>query len=91
MATPTNYMACVIVNPDDIVFESDVVRVTFPGPFGEVSVLPEHTPLYARINQGKITVWETEAKKQEFTVDGGILRAKNNKVTIIIGFDEDVE
>ena len=82
-------MDCVIVSPDDTVFEEEVVRVSAPGPFGEVAVLPQHTPIYTRINKGKVVAWLDDKKTKEIEIDGGILRARDNKVTIIVGFDEE--
>jgi len=82
-------MECIIVSPDDTVFEEDVVRVSAPGPYGEVAVLPEHTPMYTRIVKGKVLVWKNSNDMKDIEIDGGILRARDNKVTIIVVFDEE--
>lgn len=75
----------VIVTPDKVLFESKAKRVMLPGYFQELAILPDHTPLYSELINGEVVV-ETENETRKFPVDTGIVRVKQNKVTVVVGF-----
>lgn len=76
----------IITNPDEVVFEGSVNRVIAPGLFQDMAILPEHTPLYAQLKDGDIEITLSNNQTRTFAIDGGVIRVKNNKVSIIVGF-----
>ena len=78
-------LSLLITNPDSVVFEGEIEHLIAPGIHGDLAILPEHTPLYAELKKGDLTIFH-QGKKENIPLDGGILRVKNNKITIIVGF-----
>ncbi|HWS24022.1 MAG TPA: hypothetical protein VN226_06275, partial [Anaerolineales bacterium] len=56
-----------------------------------LAILPNHTPLYSELINGIIKIETAEGKVQELDIDGGIIRVRRNKVSIILGFDREIE
>lgn len=77
----------VIVSPDEIIYEGSVTKMIAPGYIQDIAILPNHTPLYSQLNQGIITITPTSGTPQTIPIDGGILRVKQNRASIIVGFD----
>lgn len=76
----------IIVNPDKILYEEEIVRAFLPTKLGRVAILPQHTPLYTELVQGKINIDEKNGGTFEKEIDGGIARMKDNRLKILIGF-----
>lgn len=86
-----NLFHLLIVSPDRIVLETEAKRVFLPGPIQEIAVLPDHTPLYSELIKGVIRV-ETETDElKEVDIEGGIVRVRQNQVSVILGFEADIE
>lgn len=79
------FFKCVIVTPDKIIFEGNARRMMAPGVEGELAILPIHAPFYSELAAGKIMI-DGEDGQNEIDIDGGIIRARANHVTIIVGF-----
>lgn len=77
----------VIANPDEVIFEGEANRVIAPGINQEIAVLPDHTPLYAQLVKGVISVDTIDGQNKTFDIEGGIVRVKDNQVSIITGFN----
>lgn len=77
----------IIVSPDETMYEGVVRRVLVPGTLQELAILPDHTPLYTVLTEGVVAIDAVDGSTQEVTIDGGVLRARSNSVTIITGFD----
>lgn len=82
-ATSTNVL---IVSPDEVIYEGAVKRLFVPGRYGELAILPDHTPLYAQLLKGQIRYTPESGSEQQYPIEAGILRVKQNHVTIIVGF-----
>lgn len=76
----------IIVNPDKVVYEGIAKQAFAPGPFGEIALLPGHTPIYTELVEGKLIIEEKNGKKTEKKIDGGVVRMKKNIVKILVGF-----
>lgn len=74
-----------IVTPDKVLFEGDATRVLAPGVYQEIAILPDHTPLYAQLIKGEIKA-TIQGEEQTFPVESGLLRVKQNRVSIVLGF-----
>ncbi len=85
MVEPQSNFSCVIVSPDQTLYEGQPQRVLVPGIQGDLAILPQHTPLYAELVKGKVQVSEGSQVK-EFDIDGGVIRVRENSVTIVVGF-----
>jgi F-type H+-transporting ATPase subunit epsilon len=84
---PASSMVCVVVSPDAVLYEGNISKITVPGIKQELAVMPDHTPLYAQLTKGTISIEETGKNMQSFTIDSGIIRVRSNQVTVITGFD----
>lgn len=74
-------MTLEIITPDKKVFTGEATAVTFPGSEGQFQILDNHAPLVSTIGQGTITV--EGARKETFTIDGGVVEVLNNKVLVL--------
>lgn len=85
--TPATQMSCVIVSPDETLFEGTVFKALVPGLKQELSIMPDHTPLYAQLKSGQITLNTTDQGTLKLSIEGGIVRVRSNQVTLVTGFD----
>lgn len=81
----------VIVSPDKIILETDATKITVPGVVQELAILPNHTPLYSELIKGTVKVETEDNKIKEIDIDGGIIRVRQNHVSIVLGFEADIE
>ena len=81
---------CEIVSLEKIVFEGDVNMVVLPGIFGEIGVLPNHSPLLTMLSYGIITIKQGD-KENVFTVYGGVAEVQPDQVTVLAEGAESVE
>lgn len=75
-----------VINPDKIVYEAKVKKIFLPTKLGEIAILPQHTPLYTELVEGTIKIEEDNGSIHEESVDGGVVKVKENIVKILIGF-----
>jgi F0F1-type ATP synthase epsilon subunit len=80
-------MDAVVVNPDKVLWEGKATRVVVPGFIQELSILPNHTPLYSQLKPGKMVIYPETGSSETIEIDGGIIRVKHNKVSVIVGFE----
>jgi F-type H+-transporting ATPase subunit epsilon len=91
MPTPSTPLQVIIVSPDKTILEAEANRVFVPGIIQELAILPHHTPLYSELVKGVIKVEATDDTIKEIDIDSGIIRVRQNRVSIILGFDADTE
>lgn len=77
----------VVVSPDKVIFEGLSTRLMAPGISQELAILPDHTPLYSQLKPGSLTVYLPSGATRTLPLEGGILRVKQNEVSVVIGFD----
>ena len=70
-----------IITPDKKIFTGEATAVTFPGVEGQFQVLNAHAPLVSTLGTGSLVV-EADGKKQNYTIDGGVVEVLNNKEAI---------
>lgn len=87
-ATP---LQVIIVSPDKTILETEAVRVFVPGIIQELAILPHHTPLYSELVKGVIKIETVNGTIKEIDIDSGIIRVRQNRISIILGFDADTE
>ena len=76
-------MTLEILTPDKKVFEGEVNSVTLPGTLGFLEILNNHAPIISTLNDGKLTIRGGASKDEVFLIQGGVVEALNNKVTVL--------
>ncbi len=76
----------IIVNMDRVVYEGRAKSVIIPVPYGNLAVLPGHTPLFTKLAKGSITVTPEYGNPSNYDVDNGIAKITQFKAIILIGF-----
>jgi len=73
-----------IARVDGSLFTGEVVSVTVPGSEGEMTLLPDHTPLVSALRVGTITLRKADGVIETFPVVTGTLEVSKNTVTILL-------
>ena len=73
----------VIISPLKVVFEGKVISVTAPGTYGEFQVLYNHAPVVSTLDIGKLKLHLENGNRVEYSLSGGILEVKNNRITLL--------
>lgn len=74
--------AFAVVTIEGTVESADATSVTIPTANGEITVLPEHTPLVSVLKPGVLTVREGD-KEKHVAVSGGFVQIATDSVTIL--------
>ena len=72
-----------IITPEKEVFSGEVSSVKFPGESGEFEVLNNHASLISTLTSGNIRVITIEDKTENFTINGGVIEMKQNKIIVL--------
>lgn len=72
-----------IVTPERLVKEFSVTQVTLPTVMGEITVLPHHIPLVAKVSPGEIVVKDAQGAEHSFAVSGGFVQVYPGKLVIL--------
>ncbi|MCS6907394.1 MAG: ATP synthase F1 subunit epsilon [Anaerolineales bacterium] len=81
---------CEIISQDRVVFEGEADIVILPGSEGEMGILPNHAPLLSTLNYGVMKV-RRHGKEQFFTVAGGIVEVRPDRVVVLTDAAENIE
>lgn len=87
MADPSTFNL-VVVTPEQTLFEGPVTKLVAPGIYQDIAILPNHTPLYAQLVSGELTLFLPDRTQSKIPLEGGIIRVRRNQVSIIVGFLE---
>ena len=74
---------CTLVTPEGSPYTGKVWQITIPGTAGRFSMRKHHAPLVASIVTGDIEIAITEQERRQFGVNGGVLRCRENRCTIL--------
>lgn len=74
---------CSLVTPDGSPYTGKVWQVTVPGTAGRFSMRKDHAPVVASLVAGRIEIAVTEKDRRRFAVNGGVLRVRENRCTIL--------
>jgi len=72
-----------IITQERHVLSKKIDRISAPAVMGEVTILPKHIPLFTRLQDGIVTLFEG-SNTEEFAILGGFMDVgPNNKVTVM--------
>lgn len=79
-----NTLSLEIITPAKIAYTNDnVLSVNVPGVDGYLGILPNHTPLFAKLTEGEIKI--TSSKEEVYlSIGGGFIEVNKNKVTVLV-------
>jgi F-type H+-transporting ATPase subunit epsilon len=71
-----------VVTPEQEVWTGEADMVVATAIDGEIGILPDHEPLLAALDVGRLSI-DTGGSKEEAAVDGGFLHVKDNRIDIL--------
>ena len=71
-----------IITPEKKVYSGDVEAVKLPGADGSFGIMNNHAPIISTLNDGKLVIRDG-GKEDVFFIQGGVVEAINNKVTVL--------
>jgi len=80
---PAQRLKVRVIHPDRVMFEGEADFVMAPGTKGSLGIFPTHTPLYAELVAGEVHIQGD--KEETFALEGGIIKVRNDEVTILLG------
>jgi F-type H+-transporting ATPase subunit epsilon len=72
-----------IAKVSEVLWSGVAKSATLPGSEGELTILPNHSPLATVLRSGRITV-RAEDGEHVFDVDGGILEVNDSGATVLL-------
>ena len=74
---------CVIVTPEQQVFDQMVTQVIFPAHDGKMGILTGRAPLLAKLGVGELRLTQSNNQQHRLFIEGGVVQMKDNKLTIL--------
>ena len=71
-----------VLSPLGTIFDDSVEEVILPTDQGEIAILPQHVPLFAKLTEGTMTI-KKSGKNTVIALIGGFLEVKKGSVTIL--------
>jgi len=72
-----------ILTPDKKLFSGEAEYVNVPGRSGGLGILKNHAPLISSLKPGEVKVRDMAKKEHLYTIKGGIVEVRNDKVTVL--------
>lgn len=72
-----------ITNVEEVLFHGQTRELLVPGVMGQMTILPNHSPIITGLGSGNIRV-KTEEDEINFQVVQGILEVRNNSALILL-------
>ena len=72
-----------IATPEKVVYENDILQVSIPTSTGEITILPNHSPLVSILRAGELKIVDNEGE-QLMAVASGFLEVKGNNEVVIL-------
>ncbi len=73
-----------IVKVNGIFWSGDADSITAPGIDGEVTILPNHTPLVTTLKEGRVIVKKDGKEEFKHDVKRGVLEVTGKRVTVLL-------
>jgi len=78
-----------LISPDGIKYDHEVTSVSLPTQNGQITILPEHTPLIAIMAPGEIVI-KINGKEEILASEGGVVEVSDKLVKILADSAEEV-
>jgi F-type H+-transporting ATPase subunit epsilon len=72
-----------IITPDKKIFDGDIKSVRVPGKKGSFQVLKDHAPIISTLDAGKVIMVDLDKKEIIYTITGGVIEVKANKIILL--------
>ncbi len=72
-----------IITPEKKVFAGEVRLVQVPGTKGSFEILHNHAPIISSLQEGTVRYITNEGVEKTVELNGGVIEAKNNHITIL--------
>lgn len=73
-----------IITPEKKLFEGETSMVKVPGSKGSFQMLNMHAPIVSTLEKGEVVIREMSGNELKFSVNGGLVECKNNKIVILV-------
>ena len=80
-----------IVTQEKVVLKEMILQVTVPTEEGEITVLPNHTPLISNLEPGIIELKKEDKTIEIMSLSGGFIEVLRNKIVILADTAERAE
>ncbi|MBO4874299.1 MAG: ATP synthase F1 subunit epsilon [Bacteroidales bacterium] len=77
-------MTVEIITPEKKLFEGETSMVKVPGAKGSFQMLNMHAPIVSTLDKGEVVIREMNDNELKFSVNGGLVECKNNKIVILV-------
>ncbi|MBR4584279.1 MAG: ATP synthase F1 subunit epsilon [Bacteroidales bacterium] len=77
-------MTVEIITPEKKLFEGETSMVKVPGSKGSFQMLNMHAPIVSTLEKGEVVIREMSGNELKFSVNGGLVECKNNKIVILV-------
>ncbi|MBR5984184.1 MAG: ATP synthase F1 subunit epsilon [Bacteroidales bacterium] len=77
-------MTVEIITPEKKLFEGETSMVKVPGAKGSFQMLNMHAPIVSTLEKGEVVIREMSGNELKFSVNGGLVECKNNKIVILV-------
>ncbi len=71
-----------VITPDAKIFEGEATGVKLPGLDGSFEILNNHAPIISALGKGELRI-NTPTGTQRYTIDGGLVEMKANKLIVL--------
>lgn len=72
-----------VITPKRVVLEEEILSITAPGGAGELTVLPNHAPLFTTLDEGIVRV-ETRHGEEFLSIGGGYLETDGETLHLLV-------
>ena len=72
-----------IITPDKIAYSDQVEMVTAPSADGQIGILPNHVPLFARLVEGEVKI-SKKSGDLLLAIGGGYIQVTPDKISILV-------
>lgn len=72
-----------IITPKKIIFQDEASSITLPSSEGELSILYNHTPLFASLKEGVIKI-KKDNETSYYSIGGGYVETTGKEINILV-------
>lgn len=73
-----------IAKVGESLFEGEALSLNLPGTEGDMTILPQHSPLIATLRAGTVSVTDTQKQTQTFDIEKGLVEISNDEVIVLL-------